>query len=323
METRISQKVEFTNIGETVREIERKFQVDPNYRDWKNKKEINIRCPECSVKRFHAHYHLGLSFTKNAYNCYRCPFHGRLSDFLKNNRIKFETRDRVHYSDPTSLTSPKIKIPIDFSRDENIAREAKQYMADRGFDLKFVKKNFKIWPITNKNHFYFGYIIMELNDYAFYARRFSSKAIINQKHIIRKSDPEMKLFYRYDKNNSNTILVVESMLNLVKAAQFGYDSVCIFGKGHWAGFVEYLKNHNEKKNLCLCFDKDVSTGELEKFVKKIFRSHKQIKLSWIDSEDMWYNDIADIKTKEELIKMINKKKSIDEIFLKLMSTGAD
>jgi hypothetical protein len=320
MVTHTSQRIEFINIGDAVREIERKFSVDPHYRDWKGKKEINIRCPECSVKKFHAHYHLGLNFAKNAYNCYRCAFHGRLSDFLKKNGIRYETKTQTFRPEIISSTAPKIKIPIDLVRHEDIARKAKDYMVSRGFDLKFLKQNFKIWPITNYNHYYFGYIIVALNDYAFYARDFL-KRDDKQKHIIRKSDKEMSLYYMYEKNNSETVLVVESMFNLMKAAQYGYDAVCIFGKAHWAGFAEYLKKYNNHRNLCLCFDKDVIIKDVDRFIRRVQKVTQCPPLFYIDPSNMPCNDIAEIRDKETLIKTINKKKSVDEIYLNTMSIG--
>ena len=190
-------------------------------------------------------------------------------------------------------------------------------MVSRGFDLTFLKKNFKIWPITNYQHYYFGYIIIELNDYAFYARRFiESKE--HQKHIIRKSDPQMKLYYAYEKNNSSTILVVESLFNLMKAAQFGYDAVCIFGKGHWTAFVEYMRKHDKRKNLCLCFDKDVRIKDVDKFV---MRCGAPSPLFYIDPDDMPCNDIAEMPDKETLIRTINKKKPVEELYINMMSIG--
>lgn len=314
METRTSQSLEFTNIGDTVREIERKFAIDPVHRNWKGRGEINVRCPNCNDKK----YHLGLSFAKNGYNCFRCSFQGRLSEFLRKNGIKYETKGQIFRSEAVLSDSFKIKMPIDFSRNEDIARKAKVYMAARGFDLHFLKKNFKIWPITNYEHHYFGYIIIELNDYAFYARKFLDLTPAHQRHVIRKSDPNMKLFYTYDKNNSNTTILCESLFNLMKAAQWGYDAVCIFGKGNSASFIEYLKAQPENKEICLVFDKDVSAKHIEQFTNKVFKHHKKILLSYVDPKDMWYNDIADIKTKEELISLINKRKSIDEIFLNSM-----
>lgn len=318
-----SQKIEFINISEVVREIERKFSIDPHYRDWKNKKEINIRCPECSVKKFHAHYHLGLNFAKNAYNCYRCPFHGRLSDFLRANSIRYETKTQIYRPEVLSISAPKIKMPIDFGRNEAIANKAKAYMFSRGFDLVFLKKNFKIWPITNIQHYYFGYIITEINGYAFYARKFLDLKNDRQKHIIRKSDPQMKLFYSYEKNNSQTTLVVESMFNLMKAAQFGYDAVCIFGKVHWSGFIEYLKTIREdnQKNLCLCFDKDVIIKDIDKFVTKTRKAGINRPLFYIDPEDMPCNDIADMQNRETLVGVINKQKSVDDLYMNMMSIG--
>lgn len=317
METHTYQRTEYTNIGDIVREIERKFVVDPNYRDWKNKKEINIRCPECKDHK----YHLGLNFAKDAYNCYRCPFHGRLSKFLRKNGIKYESKERVYRPEIVSETAAKIKIPVDLTRHEDIARKSKAYMVSRGFDLKFIKSNFKIWPITNYDHHYFGYIIIELNDYAFYARKFLELSAAHHKHVIRKSDPNMKLFYTYDKNNSSTVLVVESMFNLMKAAQYGYDAVCIFGKGHWSAFVEYLRNYNEKKNLCLCFDKDVIIKDVDRFITRAGKNGILPPLFYIDPADMPCNDIADIKNKETLIKTINKKKSVEDIYLNMMTIG--
>jgi len=316
MATPTFQRLEFINIGDTVREIERKFAVDPHHRDWKSKQEINIRCPRCSDHK----YHLGLNFAKNAYNCFRCPFQGRLSKFFRENGIKYESTSQIYQPEITSLTAPKIKIPIDFTRHEDIARKSKAYMVSRGFDLKFIKNNFEIWPITNYQHYYFGYIIIKLNDYAFYARRFIESET-KQRHIIRKSDPQMKLYYAYEKNNSSTILIVESMFNLMKAAQYGYDSVCIFGKGHWSAFVKYLRKHDEKKNLCLCFDKDVIIKDVDLFIRRVKKSGDAPLLFYIDPDDMPCNDIADMPNKETLIRTINKKKSVEELYINMMSIG--
>lgn len=319
METHSSQRVEFTNIGDTVREIEQRFAVDPNYRDWKGKKEINIRCPKCTDRK----YHLGLNFAKNAYNCYRCPFHGSLSSFLKQYGIKYETKNQVFRPEVVSLSAPKIKMPIDFGRNETVANEAKAYMISRGFDLRFLKKNFKIWPITNSNHFYFGFIIIELNSYAFYARKFTDKAIIGKKHIIRKSDTEMKLHYAYEKNNSRTILVVESMFNLMKAAQFGYDAVCIFGKGNWGALAEYVKKQDDLTNYCLCFDKDVIIKDVDKFIRRLQKECEILPANWsyIDPENMPCKDIADMMEAETLHKTFRTRKTIDNLYLSMMSIG--
>lgn len=317
METRTSQNLEFTNIGDTVREIERKFAIDPAHRNWKGRGEINIRCPECKDHK----YHLGLSFAKNGYNCFRCPFQGRLTDFLRKNGIKYATKGQIFRSEVVLSDAFKIKIPIDFTRNEDIARKAKVYMASRGFDLTFLKKNFSAWPITNYEHHYFGYIIIKLNDYAFYARKFLDLTPAHQRHVIRKSDPNMKLFYVYDKNNSNTILVVESIFNLIKAAQFGYDAVCIFGKGSWAAFVEYLRTHDKNKNLCLCLDRDVIIRDINRFITRVKKAGDPPLLFYIDPIDMPCNDIADMPNKETLIKTINKKKSVEEIYINMMSIG--
>jgi hypothetical protein len=312
-----SQRIEFIDIGDIVRDIERKFPVDPVYRDWKGKREINIRCPKCTDKK----YHLGLNFAKNAFNCFRCPFQGRLTDFLRFNGIKFRTKGQVYSPEATSLIAPKIKIPIDFDRNENVARKAKEYMAiQRGFDLKFLKNNFEIWPITNGNHYYFGYIIIKLNDYAFYARQFI-EIEGKQPHIIRKTDKQMKLFYAYEKNNSSTVLVVESMFNLMKAAQFGFDAVCLFGKGNWASLVEYLKVYDKSRNLCLCFDRDVIMKDVSKFVRRIARLQVLTNMFYVDPVDMPCEDIAEMEYKETLIKTINKKKPINEMFINMMSIG--
>jgi len=319
MATPTFQRIEFTNIGDTVRDIERKFAIDPHHRDWKGKQEINIRCPSCKDHK----YHLGLNFAKNAYNCFRCPYQGRLSDFLRKNGIKYETKGQIYRPEMVSATAPKIKVPIDFGRNEAIANEAKAYMISRGFDLKFLKKNFKIWPITNSNHFYFGFIIIELNSYAFYARKFTDKAIIGQKHIIRKSDTQMKLHYAYEKNNSETILVVESMFNLIKAAQFGYNAVCIFGKGNWASLAQYVKSKHPLTKYCLCFDKDVIIKDVDRFIRRVQKECEisPSRWSYIDPEYMPCNDIAEMPDQETLHRTIRTAKTIDGLYLNMMSIG--
>jgi hypothetical protein len=142
-----------------------------------------------------------------------------------------------------------------------------------------------------------------------------------QKHVIRKSDPEMKLFYAYEKNNSSTLLVVESMFNLMKAAQFGYDSVCIFGKGKHAGLSEYLRGKTAHKDVCLCFDKDVTLKHIETFVNKVQKSYGHINLSYINPLDMPCEDIAAVPDKPTLIKIVNKKQPTHNLFIDAMAIG--
>jgi len=318
MATPTYQRIEYRNIGDIVREIERKFAVDPHHRDWKGKQEINVRCPSCKDHKFH----LGLSFAKNAYNCFRCPFQGRLDAFLRKNGIKYETKSQIYRPELTSSTAPKIKVPIDLVRHEDIARKSKAYMVSRGFDLRFLKQNFKIWPITNYNHYYFGYIIIELNDYAFYARQFMGNPV-HRKHIIRKSDPQMKLYYAYEKNSFETILVVESMFNLMKAAQYGYNAVCIFGKGNWAAFVEYIKKHDSLTKYCLCFDKDVIIKDVDQFVRRIQKNCEitPSQLSYVDPVHMPCNDIAEMPDRETLVRTLMARKTIDSLYLNMMTIG--
>lgn len=311
-------KTEYVNIKDIVSEISRKFQVDPA-RDWHSKLEINIRCTnnKCHDKK----YHLGLSFAKDSYNCYRCENHGRLSDFLRRNRIKFEAKNRVSVVESISVNAPKLNTPTDFTRDEKVANEAKLYLMSRGFDLRFLKSNFKLWPITNKNHYYYGYVVVNVNEYAFYARKFLALTPDKQSHVIRKSDPDMKLFYSYEKNNSSTLLVVESMFNLMKAAQMGFDALCIFGKGKHAGLVEYLKNRTTNKEVCLCFDRDVTIKHIESFINKVQRSYGIIPLSYVNPLDMLYEDIAAIPDKATLIRTINKRKPSQDLFIDGMAIG--
>jgi hypothetical protein len=300
----------FLNIQETIEDIKRKFPVNPSQKDWKQTGELQIRCPSCSDKK----YHLGLSFTKNAYNCFRCPFSGKLVDFLKFYKIKHTIKDQI--STPEIKTEAlKLKFPKDFNRNYDIINKSKEYLVNRGFDLNFIYKDFKVWPITDKDNYYYGYLIFYINDYAFYARRFLDTEDKKLKHFIKKSDPNMKLFYVYGKNNSKTILVVESMLNLIKAAQFGYNAVCIFGKSKWSGLIEYLKNNKTDYDLCLAFDKDVKITEIEKFINKFQKNYRYNNLFYIDPENMPCNDIAEINDKNLFINTITKRKTADSLFL--------
>lgn len=311
------QKITFDNVDLIVKEIEKKFPADLYSWDLKNKKEINIRCPKCSDKK----YHLGLSFSKNAYNCFRCPNSGRLTDFLKSYDIKFNLETRI-ISPEVNVEALKIKHPKSVVINKVLAKLAKKYLVDRGFDVHFLIQNFKLWPITDKNHYYFGYIIIYLNEYAFYARKYLNiKSLKNkEKHIIRKSDKNMKLFFSYEKNNSETLLVVESMFNLMKSAQFGVDAVCIFGKQKWRSLVEYIKIKN-RTNLCLCFDKDVIIDNIESFAKQLYKNCGNINVSYIDPKFMTKNDIAMINDKKEFIKLIKNKKSVMETFIDSLDIG--
>lgn len=301
-------RTKFIDIDSTISEIRKRFPVDPVHA---NRDQIMIRCPSCSDRK----YHLGLSFAKNLYSCFRCPFRGFLTDFLKSYGIKFRTEKQIEAPEIQS-EALRLKFPEDITKNYDIIKASNDYMESRGFDLNFLK-NFNFWPITSRNDYYYGYLIFYINDYAFYARRFLPfpDGFDGQKHIIRKSDKEMKLFYAYEKNNSNTILVVESMFNLIKAAQFGYDAVCIFGKKKWAGLVAYLESKAINHEVCLCFDKDVTSDGIEDFVKRLKISKKAFKLSYIDPDDMPCNDIAEMKEKGTLIKTINKRKSVDNIFI--------
>lgn len=312
------QKLEFKNIKFIVSEIEKKFPVDPIYRNWKGRGEINIRCPYCPDKK----YHLGLSFRKNAFNCFRCPASGKLTDFLKKHNINYNSEVRI--SSPQVKTKAfKLNIPKDFKTNWNYYNIAKNYLKERGFYDKFIFENFQLWPITDQRHYYFGYIIVYLNEYAFYARKYlkTKEFELKNKHIIRKSDSEMKLFYAYEKNNSDTILVVESMFNLMRATQFGFDAVCIFGKEKWQSLVEYLRNRNNESNLCLCFDKDVKIDNIISFIKRIQKSCGNMKISYIDPKTLPFNDIAIIRNRDLFIKLIQNRKNIDEIFLDIFDLG--
>lgn len=309
-------KTEFINIRDLVTEIGRKFQIDPS-RDWKTRLEVNIRCsnPNCHDKK----YHLGLSFAKDSYNCYRCENRGRLSDFLRRNRIRYDSKMRLATLESIATDAPRLNMPVDFARDENIAKKAKEYLISRDFDIKFLKQNFKLWPITNNKHYYYGYIIVFVNDYAFYARKFLDLTPDKQKHVIRKSDQQMKLFYAHEKNNSSTLLVVESMFNLMKAAQMGYDAICIFGKSKHAGLVEYLKGKAVGREICLCFDRDVTIKHIESFISKIQKTHGHMDLSYVNPSDMLFEDIAAIPDKTALIKTINKRQPAHDLFLRAMA----
>jgi hypothetical protein len=315
METRTFQRTEYVDVNETVKEIEKRFPVDPHYRDWKGRGEINVRCPKCTDKK----YHLGLNFAKNAFNCYRCTFHGKLSDFLKFNGIRFRTKNEIHESVSSQGESFKIQSPKDREKDMSISEMAKRYLISRGFDFEFVRKNFKIRAITDKNQYYFGYIVIDINDYAFYARKFIDSGPCPHKHVIRKTDPNMKLFYEYNKNYSEVVIVCESMLNLVKAAQFGYDAVCIFGKSKWQSLVEYLNKRKDNREICLVFDKDVNLQHVEVFVSKVLKKQGRAKISYTESSKMMYNDIADMKTSEDLQNLVKQRKSTNDIFLSLIS----
>lgn len=316
METHTFRKIEYTNIAETVREIEKKFSIDPGYRDWKRRGEINVRCPKCSDKK----HHLGLSFVKNAFNCYRCPFHGKLNDFLKSNGIRYETKNQIYTPETVSSGDAfKIQSPRDREKDVSVSRMAKQYLISRGFEFDFVRQNFKIRAITDKNQYYFGYIVIDVNDYAFYARKFMDSGQCNIKHVIRKTDPNMKLFYEYNKNYSDVVILCESMFNLMKAAQFGYDAVCIFGKGKCQSLIEYIKSRKDDREICLVFDKDVKLGDIESFVMKILKKYGRVKLSYVDPKEMVYNDIADMKSRDDLHKAIKNRKTTNDIFLNLIS----
>jgi len=307
--THHTSKIKFVNVESVISEISKRFPVDPIHRE---KGHIMIRCPSCPDRK----YHLGLSFTKNLYSCFRCPFRGFLTEFLKSNGIKFRTENQVETSEITS-EALKIKFPENIHQDHDIIKEAEKYLKDRGFDLEFLK-NFNYWPITNKTDFYYGFLIFYINDYAFYARRFlpfiGNWNFEGQKHIIRKSDKEMKLFFAYEKNNSNTILVVESMFNLMKAAQFGYDAVCIFGKKKWAGLAAYLDSKSVNHEVCLCFDKDVKLEDIEDFITRI-KTKMPTEITYVDPKDMPCNDIAEVKDKRTLIKTVNKRKNINSLFL--------
>lgn len=307
-------KTKFLDIDSTISELCKRFPVDPVHR---SRDQVMIRCPSCNDRK----YHLGLSFSKNLYSCFRCPFRGFLTEFFKSYGIKFRTEKQIEVPEIQS-EALKIIFPVDNYKDYDIIKKSEEYLKSRGFDSNFLK-NFNYWPITDKTNYYYGYLIFYINDYAFYARRFldppSGKYYPNhfqlQKHIIRKSDKEMKLFYAYEKNNSNTILVVESMFNLIKAAQFGYDSVCIFGKKKWAALVAYLESKSINHEICLCFDKDVTLDGIEDFVRRLKINKKKFQVSYTDPDNMPCNDIAEINEKGILVKIINNRKNINNLFL--------
>lgn len=328
----VENRIKFVNIPKIMVELRKKLTVQEPYN---NRTAYNVRCPFCTDKK----YHLGIDFEINGYNCFRCPAKGKLTKLLTKFQIPYKTTEQISIAqliDTTSFTlfgekketNKKINIPINVDWDREAAKDFDNFLESRGLDKNLVTKDFRAYPITDINSMYidekskidmFGYCIFPINDFAFYARKYMpDEKVWGPKHIIKKSVKKMPLFYFYDKPNSNVVLVVESLFNLIKASMFGYSSVCLFGKSNYQNLVEFLKTRTDTRQICFVFDNDVKIDEVNSFFSRTRKTCEEFDASYVPPSVMPCNDIADMKSKEELDNVLSKSLPISSIFMESM-----
>lgn len=87
-----------------------------------------------------------------------------------------------------------------------------------------------------------------------------------------------------------------------------------FWKEKWSGLATYIESKPINHEICLCFDKDVTIDGIQDFITRL-KINKPFEITYIDPKDMPCNDIAEMKDKNILIKTINKRKNIDNLFI--------
>jgi hypothetical protein len=323
----MANEIQFIDTVGISKEVARKFRVDEYHSNLK-RGELSVRCPFCKDRK----YHLGLSFNKNAYNCFKCSASGPLTRLLKNYgipfRFKWKNEDNIFEENQEEKPKePEIQLPIDSAEmiDKTVREKFFVYLQMRGIDYGIAKIITKLYPITDRNNKYFGYIIFPINKWSFYCRKFLKLTPNSPPHIIKKleSGIDRPMYFFHDSGNvmERTVLVVESIFNLLKAAQFGYSAVCTFGKGNWKSTLEFLKNEGKNRSICLVFDKDVKLESINTYCKKLSKCYPIQNLGFIDPRDMSKNDIAEMETRKELVELLFKTKNIQSLFLEMMWLG--
>lgn len=318
-------EIQFIDIKGIAKEIGYKFKLD-EYHSNLERGELSVRCPFCNDRK----YHLGLSFNKNAYNCFKCSTSGPLTRLLKNYGIPFRfkkpfTDNILEENQVEKPKEPEIVLPTNVAgmTDPTVKEKFHLYLDMRGIDYDIARAIIPLYPITDRNNRYFGYIIFPVNKWSFYCRKFLKLTPYSPPHIIKKLetgiDRPMYFFYNSGNFMDRTVLIVESMFNLLKAAQFGYSAVCTFGKGNWKSTLEFLKNECKEQKPVLFFDNDVNLESMNIYCKKLAKYYPIQQFGFIDPKDMSKNDIAEMKTKEELVNVLFRTKNIQSLFLEMMN----
>lgn len=329
-----SSNVRFQNIESIKDSIKKSFRTNPHT---SKENSIDIRCPYCSDKK----YHMGLNFTINAYNCFRCSKSGKLTKFLEYHKIPFSTNifNGIELSeilhDGESFFEGKIDlfrnaekekdnfaIPKDDEVDKQMLSKYDAYLKYRGINRQAIKGKVIFYPITEFRNEYFGYIIVPIDKNSFYGRQYINLPGHKMKHIIRKSKSMIgtPTYLFLDDNNSDTIVVVESFFNLLKLIQNGYSGVCTFGKTNIKSVNEFLNKNkiDKKRTICFCYDSDVDLVEISSFMKKFYKNcNVENNVTFIHPHSMKFNDLAeyDDPSLKKLIK--NEQIEVEKIFVQL------
>jgi len=316
-------EIQFIDIKGIAKEIGYKFKLD-EYHSNLERGELSVRCPFCNDRK----YHLGLSFNKNAYNCFKCSTSGPLTRLLKNYGIPFRfkkpfTDNILEENQVEKPKEPEIVLPTNVAgmTDPTVKEKFHLYLDMRGIDYDIARAIIPLYPITDRNNRYFGYIIFPVNKWSFYCRKFLKLTPYSPPHIIKKLETgiDRPMYFFHNAGFDRHTIVVESMFNLLKAAQFGYSAVCTFGKGNWKSTLEFLKNEGNGRPICLAFDKDVKLESIDTYCKKLAKHIPVSQFSFIDPRDMVTNDIAEMKNKEELRDLLFKTKNLQSLFIEMMN----
>lgn len=323
-------KMLFSNIIEIKRAIENMFSVDT-----RSIKEnaMSIRCPYCEDKK----HHLGLNFELNAYNCFRCSKSGRLDKFLKKHNVPFSSYEINEINKKQDRMSGEISLfkleeepkpvstftlPSDKEVHKGLLSKFDSYLKYRGINKDLVREKVRFYPITDFSSEYYGYIIVPIEDWAFYGRSYVGLPYYKQKHIIRKA-PHMigtPTYLFIDDNKSDTIVVVESFFNLLKLIQNGYSALCTFGKTNIRSVEEFLKKTTLDKNrkICFCYDSDVPITEIHGFLKKLYKNcNIENQVTFIHPHSMRHNDLAEYGNNELKKFLETEQINAEQIFVNL------
>jgi DNA primase len=296
---------------------------------WKSNdsSEKRICCPFCVEKRGteDTKFHLGINITNGKFHCYRCESGGFITKLIR-------FWDKVSFSDAVKviedvqekeisidrldlgITKPKkveveklsrVKPPEYF---ESLKDVGHPYLENRRIGIDMVNSYAlgvcKIGAYKNR-------IVIPDFDNAGELIYWTARAMgdENPKYLHLPNSYSGKTIFNFWRAKKHDMIVLTE--GPFDAMRVGFNGVATYGHSIKDGQRKLILNSSVKE-VVLMYDSDVPIDDIESMAAEL-TSFKKVSVVYIQN-----GDPAD-HTREELLSMINKRKTIDEIFFEIFS----
>lgn len=239
---------------------------------------VNVHCPFCSGSQ---NYHLGWNMAEKYFTCYRCGFKNpvytltKLLNITKNEAINLlkESGSKKIIKREHTLKRKKFKVPPYQCELDNLPLHQK-YLTKRGFDWKFIKKNFNVTgtkAISSIDDINLKFrLIIPIQSYgktiSWTTRDVSGNS--NLKYISCPKEREIieHKTTLYQHPNSESVVLCEGVFDVWKVQMAGYNSTCCFGIKYTPSQIQCLLKY---KKVIIFFDSERQAKRQAKKISKV------------------------------------------------------